>query len=161
MNAASMPFRLQRIHLVLHQRNQRRDNQGQPVEPQRRQLIAQRLAPARRHQNERIPARQHAANNLFLKRQEFIISKLLFEEVSHGDIRVLWLDANTIRSLDNSAAERLLLPRLEQHLGALSGRLQRPGVGNARQGETMADELVELARIGRDHAQNLGVSAML
>ena len=41
-----------RIHLVFHQGNQRADHHAHPVHQPRRQLIAQRLAPARGHDGE-------------------------------------------------------------------------------------------------------------
>ena len=55
-----------RVDLVLHQGDQRRDNDGDPVHQERRQLIAQRLAAARRHQHEGIIAFQHVADHRFL-----------------------------------------------------------------------------------------------
>ena len=46
----------QRVDLVLHQRDQRRDDDADPGPQQRRQLIAQRFAAAGRHQHDRIAA---------------------------------------------------------------------------------------------------------
>ena len=63
-------IRPQRVHLILHQSDQRRDDQRQPVQTQRRQLIAQRLAPTGGHQHQRVPTRQHIANDLGLQRDE-------------------------------------------------------------------------------------------
>ena len=58
---------VQPVHLVLHQRDQRRDHQRHPIHRQRRQLVAQRLPTARRHQQQRVPASQHPPyNNLLL-----------------------------------------------------------------------------------------------
>ena len=45
---------LQRVDLVLHQRDQRRDDQRQVIADQRRQLVAERLAGACRHHDERV-----------------------------------------------------------------------------------------------------------
>ena len=51
----------QRAHLILHQRDQRRHDDADAVAHERRDLIAQRLAAARRHQHERVVARPTAA----------------------------------------------------------------------------------------------------
>ncbi len=46
----------QRVDLVLHERDQRRDDHPGAVPDQRRDLVAQRLAAAGRHQRDRVPA---------------------------------------------------------------------------------------------------------
>ena len=46
----------QRVDLVLHQRDQRRDDHADAVAQQRRDLVAQRLAAAGRHQHQRVAA---------------------------------------------------------------------------------------------------------
>jgi hypothetical protein len=56
----------QRIRLVLHQRDQRRDDERHAGQVQRRQLVAQRLACAGRHDRERIAPRDHGANHVLL-----------------------------------------------------------------------------------------------
>ena len=48
------PARLQRLDLVLHQRDERRDDDRQVVADQRGQLVAERLARAGRHHDERV-----------------------------------------------------------------------------------------------------------
>jgi hypothetical protein len=48
--------KLQRGHLVLHQRDERRDDDGKPAPRQRRHLVAQRLAGARGHHGQHVPA---------------------------------------------------------------------------------------------------------
>ena len=58
------------VDLVLHQRDQRRDDQRQPVEHQRRQLVAEALASAGRHYAQAIATRQHGADHLFLAEPE-------------------------------------------------------------------------------------------
>jgi hypothetical protein len=50
--------RLQRVDLVLHQRDQRRHDQRQVVAHERRQLVAQRLARAGRHHDEHVARRR-------------------------------------------------------------------------------------------------------
>ena len=46
----------QRFDLILHERDQRRDDQGEAVKDQRRDLIAQRFAAAGGHQDQRVGA---------------------------------------------------------------------------------------------------------
>ena len=58
------PERFELIDLVLHQRNQRGNDQRQPVEHDRRKLITETLASARRHDAQAIRAFQHRRNNL-------------------------------------------------------------------------------------------------
>ena len=67
---AAMPKALELRHLVAHQRDQRRDHDGQPVAQQRRQLIAERLAAARRHHREHVPALKDRGDNIPLSRAE-------------------------------------------------------------------------------------------
>ena len=54
------------VALVLHQRDQRRDDHRDPGQQGRRQLVAQRLACAGRHRRERRPAGQHVGDDRFL-----------------------------------------------------------------------------------------------
>ena len=60
----------ERRHLIAHQRDQRRDDEGQALAGQRRQLVAERLAGARRHDGEHVPAGQHRAHDLLLSLTE-------------------------------------------------------------------------------------------
>ncbi len=53
-------------HLVAHQRDQRRDDDGEPAAEQRRKLVAQRLAAAGRHDREHIPAGEDRLDDLRL-----------------------------------------------------------------------------------------------
>ena len=53
-------------HLVAHQRDQRRDHDGEPVAQQRRKLIAQRLAAAGRHDREHVAAGEDRRDDLRL-----------------------------------------------------------------------------------------------
>ena len=57
----------QRRHLVVHQRDQRRDHDGEPVEAQGRHLVAERLAAAGRHQHEPVAAGEDVADHLLLQ----------------------------------------------------------------------------------------------
>jgi hypothetical protein len=54
------------LGLVLHQGDERRHDQREPVQMQRGQLVAQRLAGACGHQRERIDAGQHAPDDVLL-----------------------------------------------------------------------------------------------
>ena len=55
-------------HLILHERDERRNDQGQPRQEGRRQLIAERLTLPGRHDRHRIAPSQHGANDLLLAR---------------------------------------------------------------------------------------------
>ena len=74
----------QGIHLVLHQRDQRRDHQRQPLEPQRRQLVAERFAAARGHQDQGVVPVQHAGDDLPLQRAERVVAEVSLEQVQHA-----------------------------------------------------------------------------
>ena len=73
--------RLQRIHLILHQRDQRRHHNREPFAHERRQLIAERFPAAGRHQNQHIPPRQRRINNLLLQRPKRVVAEGGFEEI--------------------------------------------------------------------------------
>ncbi len=67
------PQRLQLIDLVLHQRDQRRDDQRQPVEDQGRELVAEALAAAGGHDAQAIASCQDGRDDFLLavaKRRE-------------------------------------------------------------------------------------------
>ena len=55
-----------RIHLVLHQRDQRRDNNRHTLHDQRRQLETETLSASGRHQHKRVLAFHHIANDRLL-----------------------------------------------------------------------------------------------
>ena len=57
---------LQLRDLVAHQRNQRRDHNGQSVPQKRGQLIAERLAAARRHHGQHVSSIEDCADNIAL-----------------------------------------------------------------------------------------------
>ena len=62
------PSLLQTGHLILHQRNKGRNDQGQARQDRRRQLITERLALPGRHDRHGIAPSQHGANDLGLAR---------------------------------------------------------------------------------------------
>ena len=61
---------LHRLHLVLHQRHQRRDDQREVRAHQRRQLVAERLARARGHHHQHVAPGQARLDRLPLARPE-------------------------------------------------------------------------------------------
>ena len=61
---------LQRLDLVLHQRHQRRDHERQVGAHQRGQLVAERLARARRHHHQHVAVRQRGADRIRLAAAE-------------------------------------------------------------------------------------------
>jgi hypothetical protein len=64
----------------VHQRDQRRDHQRRAFADQRRQLVAERLARARRHHRERALPHEDARNDLFLDSAKGVESEGLFED---------------------------------------------------------------------------------
>ena len=80
----------QLVHLVLHQRDQRRDDQGQAVEDQRRQLITQRLTAAGGHDGQRVPPLQHVVDDLGLQRPEGVVAENGLEEGGGGGWSAEW-----------------------------------------------------------------------
>ena len=62
----AVPRRCQRIALVAHQRDERRDHDRQPVEGEARELVAERLARARGHHDERVASREGRLDGLLL-----------------------------------------------------------------------------------------------
>jgi hypothetical protein len=73
--------------LVVHQRNQRRDDQRGAFADQRGQLITERFSGAGRHHCERVLPGENAADHLFLDAPEMVEAEGLFEDrvrVGHG-----------------------------------------------------------------------------
>ena len=50
-----------------------------PSNRNRRQLVTERLAPARRHQHQRVSALENGGDDLLLQRQERVIAEMSFE----------------------------------------------------------------------------------
>ena len=65
----------QRINLILHQGDQGRDDNADAVAQQCGNLIAQRLAAARRHQDERVTSRHDAVDDRRLLATERAIAE--------------------------------------------------------------------------------------
>ena len=71
-------------HLIVHQRNQRRDDDGGAFKHHRGQLIAKRLAGTRGHDRERPLARHHPVNDLRLHATKSLKAKGGFESDRKG-----------------------------------------------------------------------------
>ena len=67
------------VHLVLHQRDEGRDDDGHAVHQQRRQLIAQRLASAGGHQHKGVVAFQHVVDDGLLVALEGVEAEVLLQ----------------------------------------------------------------------------------
>ena len=62
--------RHERVHLVLHQSDQRRHDDREPVEQQRRRLKAERLPSPGRHHQQRVTSGEHSVDGLALQRKK-------------------------------------------------------------------------------------------
>jgi len=67
----------QPVHLVLHQRDQRRDDHRRPRHRQGRSLVAQRFAAARRQDHHRVATLQHRPDRLLLQGQKALVAPVL------------------------------------------------------------------------------------
>ena len=75
------PRLVERLHLVHHQRDQRRHHHRDPRHQKRRQLIAQRLPGAGRHDCKDVPPGEDLVDDLLLSRPEGVISKVCFKRL--------------------------------------------------------------------------------
>ena len=79
---------LERADLVVHQRDQRADDDGDAVPGavahDRRHLVAQALAAAGRHQHERVAAADDVLDDLFLRAAEGGVAEDLVEDPARG-----------------------------------------------------------------------------
>jgi hypothetical protein len=80
--------RLERIDLVFHQGDQRRDDHVGRFAHQRRQLIAEAFSPAGRHDDERIAAVERRVDRLGLQRPQLIEAPPLREHLRDPRIGV-------------------------------------------------------------------------
>ncbi len=67
------PERGERVYLVLHQRDQRRDHHAGAASDQRRDLVAERLAAAGRHQHQCVAATRDMLDDLLLLAAEGVV----------------------------------------------------------------------------------------
>ena len=75
---------LEGVHLVLHERDQRRDDQGDPAQDERRHLVADALARAGRHDRHGVPAGQQRIDGLALARPEGGVAEDVAEDLIRG-----------------------------------------------------------------------------
>ena len=75
---------VQPVHLVLHQRDERRHDDGKTRLEQRRRLEAERLAAARRHHEQRVAAAEDRVHDLALVRPELCVAPVPGEDVFEG-----------------------------------------------------------------------------
>jgi hypothetical protein len=73
------PPRAERVHLILHQGDERRDDDRHALLHQRRELIAERLAAARRHHDDRVVAFEDGADDLRLALAEVLEAEVFSE----------------------------------------------------------------------------------
>ena len=70
------PFAVEGVHLVFHQRDERRNDKRQAVELQRGQLIDERFARAGGHDGECVLMIEQSLNRFFLSRAERIEAEM-------------------------------------------------------------------------------------
>ena len=68
------------VHLVFHERDERRDDHGEAAEVQGRQLVAERLPAPGGHDRERVVTLKDRCDDRFLVRQECGIAPVFFEQ---------------------------------------------------------------------------------
>ena len=65
------------VHLILHQRDQRREDERGGGSQHRGELVRQRLAGARRHERQRVPAVHGGTDNVLLPGAELVEPEVL------------------------------------------------------------------------------------
>src|SRR5215475_11925300 len=70
---------LQSVHLIFHERDERRNHNGQAFAYQSRQLKTEGLATAGWHQHKHIAPGERIADDLTLQRPESVVPEMLFE----------------------------------------------------------------------------------
>ena len=79
---------MQRAHLVVHQRDQRRDDDGDAVACalacNGRNLVTQRFAPARGHEHQRIATDRHMVNDGLLRAAKGVVAKYFAQDGEVG-----------------------------------------------------------------------------
>ena len=78
------PVARERIDLVLHQREQGRDNEGEAIEEEGGELIADALAPARGENGQRVAPAEDRGHDLRLSGQELAITEDLAQLLAGG-----------------------------------------------------------------------------
>ena len=84
------------VHLILHQGDERRDHDGRALHHKRRQLVAQTLAAARRHQHESVVAGEQVVDDGLLIAFEGVKAEVLpqclvkIDVLFHSCVAVRW-----------------------------------------------------------------------
>src|SRR6185436_17714758 len=71
----------QRVHLILHQRDERRDHHRGALEEQRRKLVAEALASSGGQDGDGRPPREDGPHHRFLPLAERLVSKVLLQRL--------------------------------------------------------------------------------
>ena len=110
---AGSPARLERVDLILHQRDERRDDDRELGQDHRRHLIAERLSSARRQHHERVASGEDGLDGGFLSRAKRRIAEVFvkrgagrFERRGSGHSLTLRTHAHPRRH-HTSAARRI------------------------------------------------------
>ena len=83
------PAAREEVDLILHQRDQRRDHERQPVQQQRRQLVAEALAGAGREDRERGPPGEERLDDSLLPGAEGVEAEPRGEDLERTHSRLL------------------------------------------------------------------------
>ncbi len=83
--AAAIPLRESSSDLILHQGDQRRDDERRAVEQERGELIPDRLPGAGRHHGEHVTARERGAHDVLLARAEGRVAEVAAKGVPGVD----------------------------------------------------------------------------
>ena len=92
--------------LILHQRNERGNDQRQTGEQHSRHLVTDGFSRTGRHNAECIPAGKDGANQLVLSGTERIVAKILFENVLCGHVLLLTYNSYNCRRLSDILCSR-------------------------------------------------------
>ena len=97
MRAAAMPSASSAVDLILHQRDERRDDDGHTVEQERRQLVAEALAEPGREHRQRAAARKQRLDHLGLPRAKRTQAEALGEQAARALARRWQGDGEALR----------------------------------------------------------------
>ncbi len=111
--------------LIAHERQQRRDDDGDPRQLERRQLIRERLARARRHDGQHVLAAEQIADHALLPGTELAQVELAAQAALQG-IELLLLSVGADDELGSTTAAATAATATAFTLGP--GRLARPRV---------------------------------
>ena len=119
---------VQRVHLVLHEGDQRRYDQSEAVKDQGRQLVAEGLAAAGGHQHQAVPAGQDVPDDVRLERAKAVVPEPRLLRTARGASVLSIRQATphlTSQSPPAGSARPILLPGPFGVNRILSGRRPR------------------------------------